>query len=251
MGNLIKMDWYKLRTSLFFNVMLIVTFVINLACAIAFPVITRMFMPNSAVQEIQFSSILAKPMALDILPILMLISLVSFSYSDNANGFIKNIAGQLPNKGYIVISKFVVSAIHNLIFMVALFISTTIGAFVTGKVVFDNDIPAGIATFFIKWLITLAFSAILLFITTGLRNKIFASILGVLLGSGFLSLVYLGLNTLFQYKIDINAYAPDMLFTQVNAITNVFILNAILVSVICIAVFIPLSYKIINMRDVK
>lgn len=251
MGNLIKMDWYRLRSSTFFLVSLIVSFVLNLAFSIGMPLLNRFFAPDAAPDAVSFSYILANPISFTILFVLMLMSLVSFSYADLANGYIKNIAGQLPNKGLTVISKFVVGAIHNCIFFVVFLASTIIGNFIVNKVVFDDQIIAAVGTFFIKFLLSLGLTAILLFVSTGLRSKTLASILGVLFGSGMLTLVYMGLNTLFQQSVDVNEYAPDSLFSQVNVSSGMLVFNAILVAVICIAVFLPLTVTVFNKRDIK
>ena len=48
-------------------------------------------------------------------------------YMDLANGYVKNIAGQVPSHGYLAVSKMIVIAIHNLIFMVVGLIGSLIG----------------------------------------------------------------------------------------------------------------------------
>lgn len=251
MGNLIKMDWYRLRTSMFFIISTLVAFVLNLTASIAIPLLERAFSPQTANAPVALSKIITNPDNFPFILVFMLISLVSFSYSDIANGYIKNIAGQLPNKGYTVISKFIVIALHNFIFVCLVLASGLIGTFITKKVVVDENLFTGILVFFIKWLLTMALTAILLFVSTGLKNKTIASVLGVLLGSGALSLVYMGLNSLFQGNIDVNEFTPDSLFGSLSASSLSLVLNAVIVSAVCIAIFLPLTVKVFKNRDVK
>lgn len=251
MGNLVKMDWYRLRTSVYFIINTAVAFALNLAAAIALPLLQRYLSPDTAKSSVNLSELFGKTDVFPFIFIFMLISLVSFSYSDISHGYIKNIAGQLPNKGYTVISKFIVIAVHNFIFMLLFLVSCLLGSFITQKVVFDEHILEGGVVFLVRWLLTMALASILLFITTGLKSKTFASVLGVLLGSGTLSLVYLGINNIFKSKVDVNKYAPDSLLESVNTSSFTLVLNAVIVSIICIAIFLPITVRVFNKRDVK
>ena len=206
--------------------------------------------------EVKFSSLLSSPIE-QIFLILVMISAVSFMYADIANGYIKNIAGQLTNKGNTVISKFIVIGIHNFAFMFFGFLGNTLSEFCIRKVVFDSMIAYGIAAFAIKWLLLMSISSIVLFFSTGLKNKTVASVVGVLLSSGLLGLVYLGLNAgianVFKTdNFDINSYMPDQLFGQTVAATlNVTAFNAIIVSLVVSGVFLFFTVKIFNNSDVK
>ena len=114
-----------------------------------------------------------------------------------------------------MISKFIVIAIHTLFFMVIALLFSIIGEAVIYGVRIDSDTASSIGTFFLKWMLMQAVSAIILYITTGLKNKTFASVVAVFLGMGFISAVYLGLNLaiakLFHANIDLSQYAPSQL----------------------------------------
>ena len=117
MTNLIKMEWYKLRTSKLFIILLIVTFVLNAIFLASLPMISSAL--GAQMTATDLSSVLASPFALGLLMIPLFISAVSFLYLDFSGGYIKNIAGQLANRGSLVFAKFIMIGVHNLIFFVA------------------------------------------------------------------------------------------------------------------------------------
>ena len=87
-------------------------------------------------------------------------------------------------------------------------------------------------------------------------DKTFASILGVVLATGTLSLVYMGINAMLANVFHVAGfnladYAPDSLMISVNAITNILVINALIVAVAFIALFVSLTYVAFKKRDVK
>ena len=134
--------------------------------------------------------------------------------------------------------------------MIALLFSI-IGEAVIYGVQIDSDTASSIGTFFLKWMLMQAVSAIILYITTGLKNKTFASVVAVFLGMGFISAVYLGLNLaiakLFHANIDLSQYAPSQLLQA----SRVAVTNGIVVSVVVSAVFLGLSVWSFNRHDIK
>ena len=118
---------------------------------------------------------------------------------------------------------------------------------------FDSDIPEGILTFFLKLLLMQSLCSILLFFTVGIKQKTAATVVGVVLGSGMLGLAYIGLNTavhkIFNVEsFNLNDYAPDSLLESSGKLVAI---NALVVSVVIIAIFLPLTVKIFSKSDVK
>lgn len=261
MGKLIKMDLRRMSKSTVFKISLAVIAVFNIIAGIALPLIVNLI-PNASqsFEATPLSSVISNPVTISLLIILLFVSVVSFTYADFANGYVKNLAGQVGKRSNYIFSKFVVIAIMNLIFVVTGSLSNVIGelsgtAF-GGKIEVDGLILAGIATLVIKWMLCVAISTILLFITTGVRNKTLASIVGVVIGTGALGLVYFGLDSAISgiFKVSdfsIASYMPDQLMNTVNVGTNMAVFNAIIVAVVCTALFLALSVKTFNSRDVK
>ncbi len=261
MGKLIKMDLRRMTKSTFFKISLAVIAVFNIIAGIALPLIVNLI-PNASqsFEATPLSSVISNPITISLLIILLFVSVVSFTYADFANGYVKNLAGQVSKRSNYIFSKFVVIAIMNLIFVVTGALSKVIGELAGtafgGKIEVDGLILAGIATLVIKWMLCVAISTILLFITTGVRNKTLASIVGVVIGTGALGLVYFGLDSAISgiFKVSdfsIASYMPDQLMNTVNVGTNMAVVNAIIVAVVCTALFLALSVKTFNSRDVK
>ena len=261
MANLIKMDLRRMFRSPMFLVSLSVVAVFNIVLNVVLTIVTKLFIPVANTPSEALSTVIATPFFLAIFIILMFASVVTFSYADIANGYIKNIAGQLPNKGSLIISKFIVIGVHNLVFLAVGSLTNLIGYFILsalGMVTLVNDgqIGAAILTLLLKWLLSLAISTILLFVTNGIKNKVLASVVGVIVGTGSLGLAYAGLNmaiaNLFHTEgFNLAEYMPDTLMNTVSVPAGTAVINAIVVSVICISIFLTLTVKVFNSRDVK
>ena len=256
MTNLIKMEWYKLRTSKLFIIMAFVIFGLNFIITACAPLLASTLSPGFVPDPTNLSSLLSSPFSLGLLMIPIFISAVSFMYLDFSGGYVKNIAGQLNNRGSMVIAKFIIIAIHNLIFFLIGVLSVFAGTLATGQVVFDANILGGVLTLLLKWLLSVSLCSILMFFAVGVQNKTISVIFSVVFSNNTLSLLYMGLNTLCSDILKLGAvnvgdYMPDGLMNSVNAIDGTLTVNAIIVSVVFIALFVTLTYIIFKKRDVK
>lgn len=256
MINLIKMEWYKLRTSKLFIILLSVSFAANLIFSLVVPLVTKMIAPDMPAEPYDLSSLISQPFGMSFLMIIVFVSAVSFMSLDFSGGFIKNIAGQVGDRGKIVISKFIAVGIHNLIFFIAGVLSSILGTLIAGQITIDEAVMSGILTLLLKWFVLMALSSILLFFAVGVRNKMLATIIGVVFSINALSLAYLGLNTLIAnvFKttdFDIGRFMPDALMNSVSVADNELVVNAVVVGAVFIAVFVTLAYIIFKKRDVK
>ena len=261
MANLIKMDLRRLFHTPMFIVSMLVVALLNIIMSFGFNMIGALLAPQFVAGEIELTEVVSTPFAGTIFGIGMFASLINFSYADIANGFVKNLAGQVKRRSDIVFSKFIVLGIHNAIFLTVGVLSNLLGNMLLvacGKAqLTDNgQVPAAIITVVLKWMLCMAISAILIFLTTGVRNKTLATVVGVIIGSGSLGLAYMGLsmavnNVLKTEDFDVADYMPDTLMSNVNVIANTAVVNAIVVSIVCTAIFLGLTVKVFNSRDVK
>lgn len=255
MTKLTKMELYKLRTSKLFLVLLVISAVLNIAIAAGGPIVTKLL--TSTEMPVDITTAIASPFSLNFLMICLFISAVSFLYLDFSDGYIKNIAGQAPNRGGIVCAKFIAVAVHNLIFFIVAALTNILGIALAGALTVNGNIAEAILTMLIKWLLSMAISAILMFFAVGLRSKTFAIILGVILPIGALSLVYMGIDNLLANVLKFSAdfsladYMPDSLIPSVSVIENHLVVNAIIVAVVYIVLFYILTYFVFNKRDIK
>ena len=254
MTNLIKMEWYKLRTSKMFIVMLSITFGLSLIIAAGAAMLGNSLGITTTASDL--SGFLSNPFSLGLLMLPFFISAASFLYLDFGGGYVKNIAGQLRNRGSIVIAKFIIIAVHNLFFFVAAALGGVIGSAVTSGIVMDDMILGGVCTMLLKWLLSLALCSIIMFFAVGLRNKTLAVIMAVVFATSSLSLLYMGIDygvaaLLHAENFSIANYMPDGLMGSVSAVTGELVVNAIIVSVVFIVLFVWLTYTTFKKRDVK
>ena len=143
----------------------------------------------------------------------------------------------------------------NLIFMVVALLGVFLGRLATGPVIFDDMILAGLGTFAIKWLLINAASALLLFFSNGLRNKVIGIILAVLLGTGALNLAYMGVNTglnaLGVHGVDVTNFLPSSLLGSVSVANGELVANSVICAVVVFALFTTLTLILFKKRDVK
>ena len=254
MVDLIRMDFYRMFKSKSFIISNIVVFAIAIVTRLAeigmIKLSQTLGVADAVVSQSSLNEIIINPFGWTIALIVVLISAVTFSYADIANGYIKNIAGQVSNKGDTAISKFIVLGVHNFIFMTVAMLGRVIIALCTGGMQVEwVKIPLAIGTFAVKWLLLISLSTILLFMSTGLKNKTLASVVGVILGSGSLMLMHLMIDGTVErfIHVDISKYDPSMLIQEANIIFG----NAIVVALVVIAIFLPLTVVIFNKTDVK
>ena len=258
MVNLVRMDLYRMNKARSFRVCLILAFILALSSTpfeYLMYQLGRMLSTSSDQigtfpTTIEFSTLLSRSAA-PLTVLLALLSIVNFYYADMEGGYIKNIAGQMPKKGFSMISRFIASVPHNLAFMLVTVIGSVIGSVIFQKITFDASILEGLGTFLLKLLLLTSICSILLLITGAFRNKSFGMILAVLIGLTLTSLLYTlvinpGLNKIFS-KVDITPYMPDAVLTE----DKPGALRAILVSAVTIAIFLPLSARVFDRKDVK
>ena len=256
MGNLLRMDLYRMRKGKAFWVCLILT----LVTALAYTPLGRLivFLASLISEEAgsmpatkNLSEIISDPFPM-LNAMLIMLSACSFFYADVENGYIKNIAGQMPKKGYTILSKFLAIIPHNLLFMLVGVIGNLLGTVLFQKIVADAAVADSIRIFALKFLLLQAICCILLLVTSSLRSKSLGMVLAVLFGMGLLWLVYMGIDAglaklLPKLKFSLSDYMPDQLLREASPKT----LRAVLVSAVTVGVFLPLSIRVFDKKDVK
>ena len=261
MTNLIKMDMRRLLHAKVFLVSLIIIGGLNILVQAGAPLMAHYLMHDQAEVQQKLSQLIATPFSTPIHWVVMFISVVSFSYADMANGFVKNIAGQISRKSDTVVSKFIIVGIHNLILMLfssLVSIAATLVPVGMGMETFvvDGQLGAAIPTFLLKWMLSMAICAILVFFTTAVKNKTVATIAAVCLGTGAIGGLYFVMNMaaknfLHLNNFDLSNFVPDQLISTVSVGEHQLVLNAILVALVWSAAFIILTVKLFNARDIK
>ncbi len=282
MGNLLRMDTYRIFRSKTFFVCLILAFALAVASAPVDKLLSslgQMFATEvtetaktsdefsdedvlalettkDAIRfrtEEKLSNLIKKPFTF-LATLLLLISVCSFYYADAEGGYIKNIAGQMPMKGFTILSKFLASVSHNFIFMALCVVGNIIGTLTVRHFVPDDAILSSIGIFFLKLLLIQSICALLVLFVSTMQNKSLGNVMAVLFGLGFvMPLIYelidvQLINRLFKDAGAVFAkYMPDVLLGE----TSPDPLTAILVSVIFGGFFLLLAIRIFDRKDVK
>ena len=256
MGKLIRMDLYRMGKVRAFVVCLILAFALALGSA---PLAKLMYTLANTLSpetndafaaEAKLSAIIADPFVM-VNAMLLLLSLCFFFYADVENGYIKNIAGQMPMKGFTILSKFIAASVHNLIFAAAGIIGNLIGTMIVQRIVVDGAVLDSVRILVLKLLLMQSLCAILLLVVSTFRSKALGMILAVLFGLGLTTIIYMGINAglqpIFGESTDISRYMPDMVMNE----TPLDTVKALLVAIVTGAVFLPLAIRIFDRKDVK
>lgn len=282
MGNVIKMDLYRLVKSLSFKICLVIVFIFNVTDA---PISKLIFNITKKVAEDAENSeeLLAELGEWDtvyhigntiasqlgtICTAVFLLCIVYFCYADIQHGYIKNIAGQLPSRGHTIVSKFIVIQFTMLVFYVVTVIGTTIGELLVGRSIKFDLYYAGegdptvfsmgqaFAEFGIKWLLLAGICALILLLTTGIGSNVAGTITAILCGAGFTGLAYTGIsagiNKIFKFKedFDLTDYMPDSLY-RTSLFKEDCVMRALIVGIVTVVVVLYFTTNLYNKKDIK
>lgn len=271
MLNLIKMDLYRLfktkslKTGVIISAMIsfvtiaIIAFLSNLVPQLSPDsqvTMTEMMPFVNWRNSVSFYDIILT--ATNVLSLMVSAVLASiFINEEQINGYIKNIAGQVKNKGMMIVAKFVALAVMTLFVLIAY----TAGATVSGFVFFNNAITYEgltqfLAVFGTKYVIYLSVNAIILFLCNLTKSKTLAVAVGVIFGSGASIIVYNIISTfigiVLKLEVPVASYVPDgLVFGLTMTAPSAEIIKAIAVAVAYIVVFIVASMVVMKKRDTR
>ena len=256
MGNLLRMDLYRMTKAKSFIVCLAVSFLLALSST---PLEKLLYMIGNTIAPgeagefpatADLAGMIRSPLS-SLMIMLALLSIVSFFYADMENGYIKNIAGQMPKKGFSILSRFLAAIPHNLVFMFACIAGNIIGTLLFKRITADGPILESIGIFLLKFLLLQSICAILLLFAASLRNKSLGIVFAVLLGLPVMGLIYLGINSGLEQLIgkdfSIIPYMPDQVLREEKPEW----IRGLLVSAVTTGIFLPLAIRIFDIKDVK
>lgn len=273
MKNLMKMDFYRLFSSKTIKIgaviaclmcagYMFVSFGILAFAEMAFeadPLAAEglsLFLPQiSWMQGVDFSEIVFSGTAVFSLFIGCMIT-ANFIGSEQSCGYTKNFAGQLPDKGYMAISKFAVTSFAQLIILVIYtVVSAVLALLLFGKYINGYDIGALLAALGLRLMLYFAINAIVVFICTFTKSHAIAMVAGCIFGMGVTKVAYGAVEVVFsilKINLPISSYMPDGINSQL-ALNTVGELSAkaVIVSVAFTAVFLASNYIVVRSRDVK
>ena len=289
MGNIIRMDIYRLVTSVSFKVCLGIVFFMNLLEGPVSKLIFnlgKMLVKDSDDSEgaleameawagsYHVGNLVAGQLG-TVCTVVFLLCVVYFCFADIQHGYIKNIAGQLPSRGHTIVSKFVVIQFTILTFYAATVIGNIVGQLLVGrKLKFDMyfsgeldimtmtegvgktfSMGQALCEFAIKFLLLSGMCSLILLLTTGIGSNVAGTIVAVLCGAGFTGLAYSGISAgirkLFHLKkFTLTDYMPDSLY-RTDLYNEDCVVRALIMAILTIVILMVLTTRLYNKKDIK
>jgi len=119
----------------------------------------------------------------------LVVLLVDFVNGENKTGFLLNIVGQISNRGYIIVSKVIITAIFSFIQL----LSTCVIIGISSQLFLGYTNFEGISNFLpfisMQLLLQIAFGTLIIFIVTFTKSTIASMVIGILLSSGIIQVL--------------------------------------------------------------
>lgn len=180
-----------------------------------------------------------------------------FVTAEHDSGYIKNIAGQIPNRGMLAISKLCPMAVYNFCIITVFCLAASFAGLIFVPHISGGNIPMLMEVLLTKFLLYIAVDTIILFVCTTSKNKAFSIGVSVVSGLGVTEALY-GTVNLFLSRIfggigiSIARFFPDGINKQVSLASNTStIIQALAVAVVYIVVFSYLSNLAMKKLDIK
>jgi ABC-type transport system involved in multi-copper enzyme maturation permease subunit len=180
----------------------------------------------------------------------------NFIGSEQSCGYTKNFAGQLSDKGYMAISKFVVTSFaQTVILVIYSVVLSALAQLLFGEYINGYDIGALFAALGLRLMLHLAINAIIIFICTLTKSHAVAMVAGCIFGIGVTKIAYSASEMIFsimKINFPIGSYMPDGVNSQLamDTVGELYI-KALVVSILFIAVFLATNFYVLRKRDVK
>ena len=180
-----------------------------------------------------------------------------FVIAEHDSGYIKNIAGQIPDRGMLAISKLCPMAVYNFCIITAFCLAASFAGLIFVPHISSGNIPLLIEVLLTKFLLYIAVDTIILFVCTTSKNKAFSIGVSVVEGLGVTGALYSTVNLFLSrifggIDISISKFFPDGINEQISLASNTStIIQALAVAVVYIVVFSYLSKLAMKKLDIR
>lgn len=208
--------------------------------------------------RLDFTDLVNSNIAGQLLAILCVIFSSVFVNGEQKNGYIKNIAGQLHNRGMLVLSKLAAVAVQVLIIFAVFILSAAI----MGKICWGDKLAFESVSNFAKilgihYLLHFAFASLVTALTILMRGAAFSMTFGILCSTGITSLLYAFADILL-YKCGVSEEFTISNYFIENCITIVSpdlsggdLARVIAVGAVFIVISTLIAMTVMRRRDIK
>lgn len=208
--------------------------------------------------DIGFDELVTVDLASNLVLLLLVIFIPIFANGEQKNGFIKNIAGQLSNRGMLVASKLFAAAAQAFIILVIYSLSVAVaGGFYFGERFVIGSVTNFLFIFVLHYLLHFSFGAVVLMLTIVLKNSAFSMVFGILCCCGISALAYNLINIAVRFisgasEFDISKYMIEMNIRCVQGgLGQSDLFRIILVGFGFLAVSAMASAAVMQKRDIR
>lgn len=193
-----------------------------------------------------------------ILTLLCVIFAAIFFNGDQRNGFLKNIAGQYPNRGILVISKMTAAAVQILLMEILFAMATGVTAeIIWGEQFVLGSIPQMLPFLCVQYLLNLGAAGLILLLCTLTRSAAFGMTAGILMIMGILLPVYSVIERAFaallpSLRLNISQYVLEgnIGVAGMEAPSDI-LTRASMVGAVCLVLSVLLAMVIMKKRDIR
>lgn len=190
--------------------------------------------------------------------ILCAVFVALFVHSDYKNGFVKNIAGQLPGRGWLALSKAVAVAVQVAVLLLLCVIFNTVAGlcFFQSQIVLGS-LPTLLRVVGLQYLLHLAFSWFIMLLCLLTHSAGLGMTFGILAASGVLSLVYWVVNRLLHCLPSLSSFQINLYTLEANVVViTSSISGGVLLRVLTVGFgfalgSLMLSILLLNRRDIR
>lgn len=207
-------------------------------------------MPEWATGEVDFADLVNSQVGSGLFLIVVSIFVTLFVCGEYKNGYIKNIAGQFPNRGILIVSKAIAVGVQ----ILSMFLVLVLSMFVTGKICFGDKLVLESLGALWKgmggqFVLHYAFAGLILCLSVLFQSSALSMTIGILISCKVTSLLYMLTDRL---SIDLTRFALETNVTRYTTVTEgKEILEILLSAAVIFAVTIGTSIIVMQKRDVK
>ena len=207
---------------------------------------------------IEAGEVISTQLRSGILVLVCVIFTALFVNAEHRNGYIKNIAGQFPRRGMLVLSKLAAIALQVLLMLILFTAATALSGWICwGSRLYLDSFSSLLPFLGTQYLLHLGFSALILFLCVLTRSSAFSMVIGLLACCGALIPVYSLVNQAVYniqpgWNFDISRYMLDgnISMAGIGAGGGV-LLRAVLVSCAFLVIFTAAAMALMKKRDVR
>lgn len=181
-----------------------------------------------------------------------------FVYAEQKNGYVKNIAGQLPNKWMLVLSKTMTVALQVLV----MFLMIGISMFLVGKICFGERLVFGsfmdlVKVFGGQYFLHFGFACLILCLCLIFKSVALSMTLGILISSKVVTMLYFAVNKLAEglFKVkdfDMSRYTIEMGISEYTlSAADSDVHRIFIVALVYVAAAVLTASVVVQKRDVK